>query len=229
MDLLIENLQNNLKSILEHMDYLTVLLCGSKSLNLSHSLSDTDVLVLIGSTCMKDSKYEECELKIVTLSDLDKTVDSVLNSERLSVFSEILLSNIYHGKPIIKPEVYDDIKQKIPWDKVIRNMVSDRLRGYEFYKRDACKFKNTGDLLSARFCYQRAIDNLIDAYLFSNSLLIVKDKWRIKSLEKLDNAFFKQFIIIYLDIWRSGDIKNFSKKFDNYCEGIFEFINVLVK
>jgi len=229
VDLIIENLQDDIKPILENTDYLTAFLCGSKSMNLSHALSDTDIWILSESNDTEKMKYEGCEVKIVVLSDLNEAIESALNGERLSVFSQVLLSNVYHGIPIIKADVFDDINQKIPWDLIIRNMISDRLRGYKFYKQDAYKFKDIEEMLSARFCYQRAIDNLIDAYLFCNGLLIVKDKWRLKSFEKQNNALFNEFIAMYLDIWSSNDLESFSKKFDKTCGGIFELINTFEK
>ena len=220
----ITELQKKLKKQLKDMDYITVFLSGSKSFGLAHDLSDTDVMLLSNSTETKTVNYSEYELKIISISEIENAVNEILESKRLNLNSQILLSEIYHGMPIINHKALEQIKRKISWSAIIQNMVVDRLRGYKFYKQDGIKFYETQDISSARFCFQRAVENLIDAYLFLNRQLIVKDKWRLKSFRNVDNQLFNEVIKLYSELWSTVDLQMILNEYENCCNKIFQLI-----
>ena len=113
------------------------------------------------------------------------------------------------------------IKQSLEWDIIIHNMIDDRLRGYEFYKKDANKFYNTLDCNSARFCFQKSLESLIDAYMFSKNSLIVKEKWRIKWLQKNNSQLYDELISLYRAIWSTEALSSVISRFESCYKKYF--------
>ena len=91
---------------------------------------------------------------------------------------------------------------------IIHNMIDDRLRGYKFYKKDAYKFYNTLDCNSSRFCFQKSLESLMDAYMFSKNRLIVKEKWRIKWLQQNSSQLCDELISLYSTITKAASINH---------------------
>lgn len=216
--------KNDIKRILGNKEYITVFLYGSKAVGLSHNLSDTDVMIVSHSDSLRIEPSPELEMQVISIANIEKAAKDMLESKFFNNNSQILLANLYHGVALLNSTNFNAIKQSLQWDIIIHNMIDDRLRGYEFYKKDAYKYYNTLDCNSSRFCFQKSLESLIDAYMFSKNRLIVKEKWRIKWLQQNNSQLYDELISLYCTIWSNEALSSVISRLESYCTKILQLI-----
>jgi len=212
-----DKIKNDALNILTNVEYITAFLCGSNSTGLSHNMSDVDVIVLSDSKNIHINSSSIMEMQVVSMTDIEISINDMLKSRFLNCNSQFLIANLYHGIALINYKEFHDLREDIPWKVIINNMVIDRIRGYKFYKKDAYKFYNTLDYNSSRFCLQKSLESLIDAYMFTKKQLIVKEKWRIKWLKLHNIQLFNELISLYTSIWSRKDMSIVTSMFESYC------------
>lgn len=195
---------------LSKYDCITAFLSGSKSTGLAHKSSDYDITVIsknISTVEPFNFKQNKYDIKIITTIEVNESIRRIVDLNRMDYCSLNVLTDIYNGIPLIHSKEFIEIKESVPWDLIIEKMIKDRVRGCKFYIKDAIKFYQEEDRMSGNYCMQRAIESIIDAYLFYNKSLIVKEKWRLKGLCRIDTVVFNRFTDLSRLIWL--------KEFDN--------------
>ena len=214
---------NAIKENISELNYICAFIGGSHATGLSNNLSDIDIILIVNN-CENECAIENIDLKIISLNELNFLLNDTRSNNKIESRYEMIIADIYYGIPICNEHEFNAIRQKISWEKVSLKMIDDRMRGYCYFNLDSKKFLEVGDEISSLVCMQRALEQLIDAYLFSKQEFIVKDKWRFKALEKSHRYIFFESIRIIKLIWSEQEIKVKTKKYNAFCKKILKKI-----